>query len=344
MNTTTQSESEPPPDLSIVIVTYNEEGRIRECIESVFRACNRVSGGGRSDPLTYEVILVDSNSSDGTVDIASKYPISVLQLPADVQPTPAAGRYVGTSAAGGTRLLFVDGDMALRPEWLGHALSHLEANPSVGAVDGELNEVEPGASLRSVDAVRGVALYDTEALGTVGGFDPFLQSLEDIHLGFELTTAGYDLHRLPMVAAEHPDRSGILEPVRRWRRGYMVGIGQVIRRSLHDSDLLLKHFSQLRYRLLLIVWLLVGILSFASPVLLSGWTIVSLSAIGVVFSRLGFRMGVQFLFSKCLGVVGLFQGVTTEVRDTEEFPLSDTTVLKQGNIHMTGSQAFNTTR
>jgi glycosyltransferase involved in cell wall biosynthesis len=51
--------------ISVVITTYNEEVNVAECIESVLWAD--------------EILLVDSFSSDRTVDIAGRYPVTVLQ-------------------------------------------------------------------------------------------------------------------------------------------------------------------------------------------------------------------------------------------------------------------------
>ena len=50
---------------SIYILTYNEELDIAACIESAM--------------LSDDIIVVDSCSSDRTVEIASRYPIRVIQ-------------------------------------------------------------------------------------------------------------------------------------------------------------------------------------------------------------------------------------------------------------------------
>ncbi|WP_148096722.1 glycosyltransferase family 2 protein, partial [Aphanothece sacrum] len=52
--------------ISIYILTYNEEVDIAECIESVIS-------------LSDDVIVVDSFSSDRTVEIASLYPVQIFQ-------------------------------------------------------------------------------------------------------------------------------------------------------------------------------------------------------------------------------------------------------------------------
>lgn len=54
------------PDLSVIILTYNEEANIAQALDSV-------SGWARS------IFVVDSFSTDRTVDIARRYPCAVVQ-------------------------------------------------------------------------------------------------------------------------------------------------------------------------------------------------------------------------------------------------------------------------
>ena len=75
------------PDLSVVIISRNEERNIARCIESVLEATDEMA--------SYEIILVDSVSTDRTVEIAKKYPIRILQLKHKSQCSPAAGRFIG---------------------------------------------------------------------------------------------------------------------------------------------------------------------------------------------------------------------------------------------------------
>ena len=51
--------------LSVIITTFNEEVNVAECVESV--------------RFADEILLVDSFSTDRTVEIASRFPIRILQ-------------------------------------------------------------------------------------------------------------------------------------------------------------------------------------------------------------------------------------------------------------------------
>jgi glycosyltransferase involved in cell wall biosynthesis len=58
------------PMFSIFILTHNEELDIAACIESAMQA---------SDPAKNDIIVVDSFSTDRTVEIAKRYPVRVIQ-------------------------------------------------------------------------------------------------------------------------------------------------------------------------------------------------------------------------------------------------------------------------
>lgn len=300
------------PALSVVVVTKNEASRIDDCLDSIFEAC--------IDGPRFEVILVDSNSTDNTVDIALDYPVTIYQLPKEAPITPAAGRFVGTHAARGERLLFVDGDMVLNEVWLPQALNALE-DPEIAGVDGHLNDIGDQTEPQAVDAIRGVALYDTPALKRVGGFDPFLRSVEDIDLGYRLRREGYRLQRLPVVAAEHPEPPGLHEPLRRWRNGYPFGPGQIIRKTLTRPRLLVKHLLRLRYKLIAGGWLMIGAVSVLSWPLFAGWMTISTLASGVLIKRRGLRWVVRYALSTGLGLAGLIPGFVRPIKHPDSFPL-----------------------
>ena len=74
-------------ELSVVLISKNQAWNISRLIESVLQAT--------SSFLSSEIILVDSNSTDETVEFASRYPISIVRLRPGQRLSPAAGRYIG---------------------------------------------------------------------------------------------------------------------------------------------------------------------------------------------------------------------------------------------------------
>ena len=77
----------PVKEITVVIPAKNEEENIARCIESVFIALEGIENS--------EIILVDSCSSDRTVEIAKEYPIRILRLQKHWPKSPAAGRFLG---------------------------------------------------------------------------------------------------------------------------------------------------------------------------------------------------------------------------------------------------------
>lgn len=320
-----QQDDRESLQLSVVIITENEQDRIGACIESVITAAGRAVD-------SFEIILVDSASTDRTVEIASEYPITILRIPAAETISCGAGRYVGDSITRGDLVLHVDGDMRLTESWLSEAVDALETGPDIAAVEGWLNDSNDTA-VREVLKVGGVMCYDADALAAVGGFDPFLHGYEDVDVGYRLTAAGYRLLRLPSVSAEHPTAAGSLtEPIRRWRHGYLLAPGQTIRKSLGRPRVLRLLIARQQYKLLLLAWFTIGLASAASSVLFLGWLVASTMGFAAIARRRGIRGAAQLGLAKSLGLVGLLNGLRTPTPDSDEYPLETVAVLQNGPV------------
>ena len=300
------------PELSVVVVTYNESDNVDACLQSVFDCC-----GARD----LEVVVVDSNSSDDTVQRAGQFPVDVYRITDDDLCTPGAGRYVGTAVTSGERILFVDGDMQLRHGWLDAAIERLDADPELAGVDGHLNS-SMADDPESVDSLRGVAVYDRECLDAVGGFDPHLRALEDVELGYRLQSAGFRLRRLPGVFATHPVETGMDEKRRRWENGYYHGRGEVIRKSLSSPLVLWKFLYHSRLYLAVLAWGVLGgvaaLLGVAGLALWLGGSIL----LGTAFAL---QQGPRRAGRKVVGFVpvyaGLLGGFLDAPPDPETFPM-----------------------
>lgn len=318
---TTRSPNDRVP-LSVVIIAENEEHRIEDCIESVFAACRTVP--------TFEVILVDSASTDRTVDRALEYGITVLRIPEEHTVSCGAGRYVGDQVASGELVLHIDGDMTLTETWLPRAMDYLRGNPDVAAVEGCLDE-STHEDVREVNKVGGVMLYDADALAEVGGFDPYLLGYEDIDVGFGLRATGHRLVRLPDVSAvHHDDDAAVAEPLRRWRQGYYTAPGQTIRKRLGSPRILARLLRRQRYKTGLSAWLVAGAVSLLAAPLVAVWLLLSAVAFGVVASKRGVGGAVDFVVAKSFGVVGLLAGLTRRTPPAEAYPLSAVEVVSTG--------------
>ncbi len=91
--------SKDRPTVSAVVITYNEEKNIRSCLESL--------------QWVDEIIVVDSESRDATVDIAHAFTDRIF-----IRPWPGfpAQRNFGISQATGEWILILDADERVSPE------------------------------------------------------------------------------------------------------------------------------------------------------------------------------------------------------------------------------------
>ncbi|CAH0540268.1 glycosyltransferase family 2 protein [Vibrio marisflavi] len=104
--------------LSIVVITLNEEKCIGRLMEDL----------SKQSFQDFEVILVDSNSEDSTCEVASAYEASLPALTIHKMDTQGVGlgRNTGAKLAKYERLLFLDADVRLDPNFLTKAINQLE--------------------------------------------------------------------------------------------------------------------------------------------------------------------------------------------------------------------------
>ena len=91
---------------SVVIPAYNEQERIRACIESVHREFRTSE---------YEVIVVDNGSTDLTAAVAEDAGCVVVHEP---RKGVTRARQAGLKASKGYRIAFIDADNILPSGWL----------------------------------------------------------------------------------------------------------------------------------------------------------------------------------------------------------------------------------
>ncbi|MCX5713494.1 MAG: glycosyltransferase family 2 protein [Candidatus Omnitrophica bacterium] len=112
------------PEVSVIILAKNEESHIEECLKAV------VSQEGK---FSYEIIVIDSGSSDRTVEITRKYPIKLVQIPFS-DFGHGKTRNLGASLAQGKYVVFLNGDTIPQNRfWLSSLIKGLDS-PFVAGV------------------------------------------------------------------------------------------------------------------------------------------------------------------------------------------------------------------
>ena len=226
--------------VSVILKTLNEEARIGAAIESVLAALDGIGG---------EVIVADGGSRDDTLAIATRYPVQVVQLEPSIRPSCGIGPQLGFQYSREPFICLMDGDMLLDPGFLPEALSYLSANPRAAGVTGHVEEmndtsleyvrrgrrVSPENRIGAIDRMNGGGLYRRAAIEQAGYLsDRNLHGYEEFDLGLRLRARGWTLHRLDGRFVRHFGHAinAYALLLRRWKSGYLRGIGEVLRAAL----------------------------------------------------------------------------------------------------------------
>lgn len=132
------------PDLSIVIPTYNEAGRIEKTLEELAKYL-------KSEKINAEVLVVDADSPDGTAKLVDRFnkQFNNLRL-ISAGPKPNGkfikGRQVkqGMLEAKGDYVLFMDADLATPLRYIKNALTELKSGKQVAICVRDLQKSHKG--------------------------------------------------------------------------------------------------------------------------------------------------------------------------------------------------------
>ncbi|MGA7953342.1 MAG: glycosyltransferase family 2 protein, partial [Gloeobacterales cyanobacterium] len=116
----------PLPLISVVVPVYNEEKEISELLDSLMLL------EWPRDRL--EIICVDNNSTDRSLEILRSYPITVLQ---ESKLGPYAARNLAIRKAKGEFIALTDADCKVSPSWILELWQGFD-DAQVGAVAGAI--------------------------------------------------------------------------------------------------------------------------------------------------------------------------------------------------------------
>ena len=111
------------PSISVIIPCYNEESSIGYCLASL----------ATQEPQAFEVIVVDNNCTDRTVEIAQRFAFVKVIVETEQGMTPA--RNAGMAAANGEVLARIDADTIVQPGWIS-AIQKIFSDPDIAAATG----------------------------------------------------------------------------------------------------------------------------------------------------------------------------------------------------------------
>ena len=205
---------------SILIPAKDEALNIRSCLDAVFsQASNK----------QFEVILVDSGSTDGTPEIVESYPVRLYRIPAQEFHHARTRNYLA-SLAQGEYLVYLNADaFPTSPNWLSSLISNF-SDADVGAAYGRhLPKLDCNLERRTVlSAIYGDVRIVKEAsrkqelgyryyhLSTVNaairkdvwqatGFPEDLKIFEDVGIAKRILDAGWKIVYEPSATVYHSD-------------------------------------------------------------------------------------------------------------------------------------------
>lgn len=202
------------PSISIIVKALNEERNIAAAIESAMASLAGFDG---------EIVLADCLSSDRTVAIARRYPITIVTLDRPEDRSCGAGAQLGYQYSSGELVCLMDGDMRLCAGFLAAAVQCLQERPTLAGVGGLIIECErtnleyvkrretrdPSQQPGLVNRLDCGGLYRRSAIESVGYFsDRNLHGVEEQDLGARLAACGWTLFRLDRPGVEHDGHSG----------------------------------------------------------------------------------------------------------------------------------------
>jgi GT2 family glycosyltransferase len=113
------------PELSVILVSYNDRTHIKECLSSITDTLK---------DIPYEVIVIDNLSSDGTPEwIRANAPrVRLIANTENVGFARANNQGIGESR--GEYILFLNTDTILKPQAVALLLEELKSDRTIGAV------------------------------------------------------------------------------------------------------------------------------------------------------------------------------------------------------------------
>jgi glycosyltransferase involved in cell wall biosynthesis len=138
-------------DFTVAIPTYNGASRLPKLLEKLRSQVN-------TEHLSWEIIVVDNNSTDDTAKVVQDYQSSWIEsvpLKYFLEPEQGAAfaRLRAVREARGELIGFLDDDNLPAPDWVAAGSSFFQTHPKAGAVGGQIHgdfEVKPPENFEKI--------------------------------------------------------------------------------------------------------------------------------------------------------------------------------------------------
>lgn len=139
--------------VSIIIATWNGKEYIENCLQSVFSQKGFTDQADSVQQL-FDVLIIDNNSGDGTVDFIKERFGNKLKVVVNKQNTGFSRAYnQGIHWTSGRYVLVLNQDVYLADNFLYEAVNFLDVYPKVGAVNPHIWRWQDGTKNHVVDSL-----------------------------------------------------------------------------------------------------------------------------------------------------------------------------------------------
>jgi len=206
----------PSPKVSVIIVNYNGKTLLEKCLESLFEV----------NYDDFEVILVDNNSTDETIEFVTKNYPSIIIIKLDSNKGFAEPNNMGAKIAKGEYLLFLNNDTVVTTNFISEMIKVIENDKKIAICQSLLlkpdqsvdssgdfidklgvvyNSKKNVDDIREISSARGASmLVKKELFHNLEGFDErFFVSFEDVDIGWRTWIMGYKVVIVPKSVVYH---------------------------------------------------------------------------------------------------------------------------------------------
>lgn len=188
-------------DVTFVVIGRNESQHLARTFESILK-------------VTKNIVFVDSNSTDNSIEIAKKYQIKKIIKVVSSYGTAALSRSKGAKEVTTKYIQFLDGDETIEEDWLTKALKKIESDPKIAGVHGYKKVFTKNDSEYFIlsdkhdwepDYLQGAFLIERSIYEKAGGMETRIFGEEERDLYIRVKSLGYEIWYIHELMASHYD-------------------------------------------------------------------------------------------------------------------------------------------